>query len=97
MKNILRTIEEKQQKNTPEDKSLLKIGELAKFVDETVPTIRHWTKQGLLQVKKYSVGGYQLYERGQVETIRTIRRLQNTKRLTIMEIKKELEKVGGGV
>jgi Fic family protein len=93
----IHALQGKEQQQIPEDQALLKIGELAKIVDETVPTIRHWTKQGLLQVKKYSVGGYQLYDRGQVETVRTIRRLQNTKRLTIVEIKRELEKVGGGL
>lgn len=72
-----------------------KIGELAKIVGETVPTIRHWTKQGLLRVTKYTPGGYQLYEQGQVEIVREIRRLQNANRLTIAEIKKHLEKAIG--
>jgi len=91
----IHALQGKEERSIPEDKALLKIGELAKIVSESVPTIRHWTKQGLLRVTKYSPGGYQLYDQGQVETIRTIRRLQNTKRLTIVEIKKELERVVG--
>lgn len=93
----IHALEGKEEINTAEDRPLLKIGELAKIVGETVPTIRHWTKQGLLGIAKYTPGGYQLYDRDQIDTIRTIRRLQKSKRLTIVEIKKELEKVGGGV
>ncbi len=82
---------EKQTK-TAAKKSLLKIGELAKLVGETVPTIRHWTKEGLLQVIEYTKGGYQLYDNNTVTQAAKIRTLQDTKRLTLKEIKKELEK-----
>lgn len=88
----LNALEGKTQEKVLESKSLLKIGELAKLSHETVPTIRHWTKEGLLTVAKYSPGGYQLYHQDSVATVRKIRQLQNTKRLTLAEIKKELEK-----
>jgi len=65
---------------------LLKIGELAKKTGETTYTIRFWTKEGLLTVKDFTKGGYQLYEPAMIERIKEIRRLQNEKRLTIAEI-----------
>lgn len=68
-------------------KKLLKIGELAKLARQTVPTIRHWTKEGLLSVSSRSPGGYQLYSRNMIATAQKIRRLQTQKRLTLAEIK----------
>jgi len=66
---------------------LLKIGELAKLARQTVPTIRHWTKEGLLSVAGHSPGGYQLYRRDMIAVAQKIRRLQVQKRLTLAEIK----------
>lgn len=71
-------------------KKLLKIGELAKLADETVPTIRFWTKQGLLEVADFTKGGYQLYDQSMIKRAKKIRMLQKQKRLLISEIKKEL-------
>jgi len=88
----LAALENKEQEEVLEKKPLLKIGELAKLGGETVPTIRHWTKEGLLSVADYSKGGYQLYSQNQVAVIKKIRKLQNRNRLTIAEIKKELTK-----
>ncbi|MDO8497415.1 MAG: Fic family protein [bacterium] len=68
--------------------ALLKIGELAKMTEETVPTIRFWTNEGLLRVKKYSPGGYQLYHQDMIHRVKQIRTLQSEKRLTIEELKK---------
>jgi len=73
-----------------EQTKLLKIGELAKQAKELVSTIRYWTNEGLIEVKEYSQGGYQLYEPSMVERIERIRRLQSEKRLTIAEIKEQL-------
>lgn len=70
---------------------LIKIGELATAIGETVHTIRFWTQKGLLQVKGYTKGGYQLYEPSMIKQVKEIRRLQNEERLTITEIKKKLE------
>lgn len=87
----LEALEGKKQEKVLEKKPMLKIGELAKLVGETVPTIRHWTKEGLLQVAEYTQGGYQLYGQNQVAVIKKIRKLQNKDRLTIAEIKKVLQ------
>lgn len=67
---------------------LLKIGELAKATDESVSTIRYWTKQGLLQGKERTKGGYQLYSPTMIERVKNIRKLQTEKRLTVAELKK---------
>lgn len=86
----LEASEGKKQAKIVEKKPLLKIGELAKLVNETVPTIRYWTKEGLLHVGEYTQGGYQLYSSDTVAIAQKIRKLQNTKRLTLVEIKKHL-------
>jgi len=70
---------------------LLRIGQLAKQTGELVTTIRFWTKEGLLEVKDYSRGGYQLYDPAMIERVKKIRRLQNEERLTIAEIKEQLK------
>lgn len=71
---------------------LLKIGELAKETNETIHTVRFWTKEGLLEVQDYTKSGYQLYAPSMVDRTRKIRRLQSKKRLTIEEIKNYLKK-----
>ena len=88
----LETLEDKEQEKVLEKKNVLKIGELADLVNETVPTIRHWTKEGLLTVVDYTKGGYQLYNQDQVAVIKKIRKWQDKDRLTIAEIKKALER-----
>lgn len=65
---------------------LLKIGALAKLTNETIPTLRYWTKQGLLQVSDYSKGGYQLYSPDEAEKVIKIRDFQIKQRKTIKEI-----------
>ena len=88
----LEALEGKVQEKMLAKKNVLKIGELAELVGETVPTIRHWTKEGLLDVAEYSPGGYHLYSQSQVAVIKKIRTLQDKDRLTIAEIKKTLKK-----
>lgn len=75
---------------SPVAQKLLKIGEVAEATKETVPTIRYWTKEGLLQVTDYSEGGYQLYSPDVIDKVRKIRELQKEKRLTIAELKRAL-------
>lgn len=70
---------------------LLKIGEVARQAGEPAPTIRYWTQHGLLDVKEFSRGGYQLYEAAMVERAKQIRRWQNEERLTLAEIKKRVK------
>lgn len=69
---------------------LLKVGELAKLANEGAPTIRFWTREGLLKVAKYSEGGYQLYDIAQIDRVKEIRHLQENQRLTLSEIKQKL-------
>ncbi|MFH1244527.1 MAG: Fic family protein [bacterium] len=77
-----------RQKAEPD--KLLKVGELATLSGESVATIRHWTKMGLLLVSGYTKGGYQLYDHEQIKQIKTIRELQKEKRLSLEEIGREL-------
>lgn len=83
----LEALEPKETKVGKPREDLLKIGELAKEAGELVTTIRFWTKEGLLEVKDYTAGGYQLYEPAMVKRAKEIRQLQNKERLTIAEIK----------
>ncbi len=69
---------------------LLKIGTLAKKTGESVATLRHWTKEGLLEPEGHTAGGYVLYSPETVERVKVIRELQG-KRLTLGKIKTELK------
>ena len=68
---------------------LLKIGELAKLVNQRNSTIRHWTKEGLLEIAEITDAGYQLYAQEMVERIRLIKELKS-RRLTLREIRKKI-------
>jgi Fic family protein len=70
--------------------SLLKIGQLAKAVGETVPTIRHWTTLGLLAAAQISAGGYHLYSEETLDRCRQIQALK-ARRLTLVEIRAALQ------
>lgn len=84
----LKTYEKKPEILINAQKKLMKIGEVAKITNETVPTIRFWTKEGLLKIRDNSPGGYQLYDEETVDRIKKIRRLKKENRLTIIELKK---------
>lgn len=71
-------------------RDLLKIGQLAKLTGESVPTLRFWTKEGLIPVAQLTAKGYQLYAGECVERVAAIRSLQKEERLTLDEIKKRL-------
>ena len=71
---------------------LLKIGELARKVQENNSTIRYWTKKGLLEVSEITGAGYQLYDSDMIKRIEQIHAMKK-KRLTLQEIK---EKFYGG-
>ena len=81
----LKAIEGKSEE--PENEKLLKIGELAKATNQTVPTIRHWTKEGLLQVAEITESGYQMYSQEMINRIEKIQKMKE-KRMTLEEIKK---------
>jgi len=71
------------------DKGFLKIGQLARIVGVLPSTINFYTNEGLLKEAKRSQGGYRLYEgKYAINQIRYIQKLQQDKRLTIVEIKK---------
>ncbi len=69
---------------------LLKIGALARQAGVANSTIRHWTKEGLLDVAEVTEAGYQLYASDLLERIVRIRALQE-QRYTLLEIKKALD------
>lgn len=71
---------------------LLKIGQLAKLTGESIPTLRHWTKNGLLQVAEHTQGGYQLYAENMARVVLKIREWQRTERKNIAEIRELLKK-----
>jgi hypothetical protein len=83
----LKAIEGKTEKADSE--TLLKIGELAKRTNQTVPTIRQWTKEGLLQVAEVRKSGYQMYSEEMIERVKEILKMKK-KRLTLEEITKIL-------
>jgi MerR family transcriptional regulator, copper efflux regulator len=69
----------------PRDSGLMKIGALAEAAGESVATIRHWTKAGLLEVAEVTASGYQLFAADMVERCGEIKRLPG-ERLTLAEI-----------
>ena len=83
----LKAIEGKTEE--PENEKLLKIGELAKATNQTVPTIRHWTKEGLLQVAEITESGYQMYSEEMIERVEKIQEMK-VNRLSLVEIKENL-------
>lgn len=86
----LETLEPKEKK-VSKSKGALKIGELAKATGETIHTLRYWTKEDLLKVKVYTLGGYQLYDPKMISQVKKIRKLQKEERLTIREIGKRFK------
>ncbi len=66
---------------------LLKIGQLAKEASVSVPTIRHWIKEGLIQVAEETTTGYQLFAPDMVERVARIMDMK-ARRLSLNEIKK---------
>lgn len=75
---------------TEEAHTLVKIGAIAKLAEETVPTIRYWTKEGLLQVAEHTESNYALYD--QTSTLAQVAKIQELKkqRYTLNEIKLQL-------
>jgi DNA-binding transcriptional MerR regulator len=73
-----------------ESASLLKIGKLAEFTQESIATLRYWTKLGLLEVATTTPSGYHLYAPSMIARCRKIRELQN-QRHTLEEIVKAFE------
>jgi len=74
----------------PESDKLLKIGELAKATNQSVPTIRHWTKEGLLEVAEIMESGYQMYSEEMIERVKKIEEMKG-ERMNLSEIKKSVK------
>ncbi len=87
----LDAVEGKTPQTAVVQKKLLKIGELAKEIGETLNAIRHWTEKGLLEIAEHTEAGYQLFDRSMIERAKEIRRLQKEERLSIEEIKHKLD------
>lgn len=66
------------------------IGKIAKFADVSIPTIRHYMALGLIRPHEKSRGGFLLFELSVVDRIKRIQKLQNERRMSLDEIKKEL-------
>ena len=74
----------------PESDKLLKIGELAKATNQTVPTIRHWTKEGLLEVAEITESGYQMFSEEMIERVEKIEGMKERK-MNLSEIKNSVK------
>lgn len=72
----LKALKQEKPISFEETSALLKIGELAKVVQESNSTIRYWTKVGLLEVVTTTPSGYQLYSKSMVDRCKHIRSLQ---------------------
>lgn len=73
-------------------KKLIKIGQLAKQVGVLPSTINFYTREGLLPEADRSQGGYRMYEEDEaIRVIKQIQTWQQSKRLTIAEIKAKLK------
>lgn len=70
---------------------LLKIGELSKLVNQRNSTIRHWTREGLLDVAEITDAGYQLYSREMIERTKLINELKS-RRFTLREIREKIQR-----
>ena len=74
---------------TGDEGRYLKIGELAKQVKESNSTIRHWIKEGLIEVAEITKARYQLYAPDMAQRIQQIHALKE-QRLTLKEIKEKI-------
>ncbi len=85
----LKAVEGESVDTRDEEVHLLKIGELAKRAGKSVSTIRHWTKEGLLEVAKVNEVGYQFYSEDSLARVKSIVKLKE-ERFTLNEIKLKL-------
>ena len=83
----LKAVQGETANDDSDSDDLLKIGELATAAGVTVPTIRHWTKEGLLEVAEVTESGYQLYAPEMKTRCDEIKSLKD-ERLTLEEIKR---------
>lgn len=77
-----------------DENALLKIGELVKAAQTSVPTIRHWVQVGLIDVAEITPSNYQLFAPDMIKRCELILRMQ-AKRMTLAEINDELKRAIG--
>ena len=87
----LKSAQGKSYNSIDEEVKLLKIGELAEKAGVRNSAIRHWTKEGLLDIAEITDAGYNLYTHDMLNRIKQIQLLQE-KRLTLQEIKYNIKK-----
>jgi MerR family copper efflux transcriptional regulator len=54
----------------------MQIGQVAELTEVSIRTLRHWEEAGLVTPSARSAGGFRLYTEGDVERLRTIRRMK---------------------
>jgi MerR family copper efflux transcriptional regulator len=54
----------------------MQIGQVAERTELSVRTLRHWEEAGLVTPSARTAGGFRLYTEGDVERLRTIRRMK---------------------
>ncbi|SHF86391.1 MerR HTH family regulatory protein [Modicisalibacter ilicicola DSM 19980] len=59
----------------------MKVGELAKRAGVTAETVRHYTREGLLQPRRDPENGYQLYGSDSLNRLRFIQRARTRVKL----------------
>jgi Fic family protein len=89
LKIWLKAVTGKGERET-ESGALLKIGKLAQAAGVPVSTIRHWTKEGLLETAEVTDSGYHLYDDAMIARAKEILKWQK-QRLTLTEIAERLE------
>ncbi len=80
----------RQPSDVEAPRKLMKIGEIAKAAEESVSTIRFWTKEGLLEVAGITRSHYQLYSPAMLNKCQNIQLLKK-QRFTLKEIKDKLD------
>lgn len=60
----------------PDQPVLLQIGAVAELTELSIVTLRHYDEVGLVPPSARSEGGFRLYTSGDVERLRTIRRMK---------------------
>jgi Fic family protein len=81
----LKALQQEVPESIEDVDALLQVGSLAKATQESVATIRYWTKLGLLKVTTTTPSGYQLYATQMIGQCKRIRDLQE-ERYTLDEI-----------
>lgn len=86
----LKSVQGKNYNNIDKEGALLKIGELGEKAGIRNSAIRHWTKEGLLEIAETTDAGYHLYSPQMLNRIKQIQALQ-AQRLTLQEIRDKIK------